>query len=89
MNSKQRRSFVFVLNAFWCRYIAGGREAGVGGRGEQGGRQVGHRRPRPLTQVSQIVHGVGIQGCDSIGLKVDGGADWGAVLVLGGVGGAF
>ena len=32
-------------------------------------------------------------GCDSIGLKVDrgddGGADWGAVLVLGGVGGAF
>ena len=34
-----------------------------------------------------------VQGCDSIGLKVDGdddgGADWGAVLVLGGVGGAF
>ena len=33
------------------------------------------------------------QGCDSIGLKVDGGdgggADWGAVLVPGGVGGAF
>ena len=32
---------------------------------------------------------ISFQGCDSIGLKVDGGADLGAVLVLGGVGGAF
>ena len=49
-------------------FIAGGREAGVGGRGEQGGRQVGHRRPRPLTQVSQIV-GVGRS-------RIHKGSDW-------------
>ena len=32
---------------------------------------------------------MGEQGCDSIGLKVDGGDDGGAVLVLGGVGAHF